>query len=175
MEQFSVTYQVTVSEFRQATYYGLFLRHRKALRIMFVVLIVAVLYALGAAFGLGKLNPLVLFLGAAYLIWGLMLFTGAEKGIRRYLRSDDSLIGCTYEVELDKHRFRLEIPERSVRFSVALDKLACAFELSSLFLIYANMQDAYILPTRCLSEEQRAALRQTLRGKLKDNFSTRFK
>ena len=35
MEKISVEYQITVSDFRQATYYGLFLRHRTALRSNF--------------------------------------------------------------------------------------------------------------------------------------------
>ena len=47
MEKIKTSYQVTVSDFRRATYFGLFQRHRTALRIMFVVLAVGVLYALG--------------------------------------------------------------------------------------------------------------------------------
>ena len=74
MEKISTEYQVTVSDFRRATYFGLFQRHRTALRILFVVLAVAILYVLGASMGLGVLNPLVLFIAVAYLIWGMLLF-----------------------------------------------------------------------------------------------------
>ena len=175
MEKICVEYLITVSDFRQATYYGLFLRHRKALRIMFVVLIVAVLYAVGGAVGLGSINPLVLFLGLAYLIWGIVLLAGAEKGIRAYLRTEDSLIGCTYQMELESHRIRLEVPERKIRFSTSVNELACVFEISSLFLIYTSLQDVYILPARCLSDSQRAALRKNFREKLGPNFGTRFR
>ena len=38
MEKIQVEYKVTVSDFRKASYYGLFLRHRRPLQIMFAVL-----------------------------------------------------------------------------------------------------------------------------------------
>lgn len=175
MDKICVEYQITVSDFRQATYYGLFLRHRTALRIMFVVLAVAVLYAIGGSLGLGTINPLVLFLGLAYLLWGLFLFAGAEKGIRAYLRSKDSMIGCTYRAELEEHRIRLEVPDRDIHFSCPVHKLTCVFEFSGLFLIYTSLQDVYLLPTRCLTQEQRAALRSNFRTRLGENFGSRFR
>lgn len=175
MEKISVEYQVTVSDFRKATYFGLFQQHRTTLRIMFVVIIVAVLYAFGASLGLGTLNPLVLFIAAAYLIWGLLLFAGAEKRIRAYLKTPDALIGCTYRVELESHRIRLEIPERNIQVSTQVNQLTCVFELSALFLIYTSLRDVYLLPTRCLTAEQRVALRRSFRERLGDNFGSRFK
>ena len=48
MEKIQVEYKVTVSDFRKASYYGLFLRHRRPLQIMFAVLIGAVLYGTGS-------------------------------------------------------------------------------------------------------------------------------
>ena len=175
MDKISVEYQVTVSDFRKATYFGLFQQHRTALRIMFVVLIVAILYAMGASLGLGTLNPLVLFIAAAYLVWGLLLFAGAEKGIRAYLNMPNSLIGCTYRAELDSHRVRFEIPERKIQVSAQVNQLTCVFELSALFLIYTSVQDVYILPNRCLTSEQRIALRKNFRQRVGQNFGSRFK
>lgn len=175
MDKISVEYQITVSDFRQATYFGLFQRHRTALRIMFVVLIVAVLYLLGASIGLGTINYLVLFIAGAYLIWGLLLFAGAEKGIRAYLKTPGTFIGCTYRAELESHRIRFDIPERNVHVSAQVNQLTCVFELSSLFMIYTTMQDVYILPTRCLTAEQRLALRKNFRERLGQNFGSRFK
>lgn len=175
MDKICVEYQVTVSDFRRASYYGTFLRHRKALRIMFVVLAVAIVYAIAGAAGLGAINPLVLFLAAAYLVWGLVLFAGVEKGIRAYLGTEGSLIGCTYQVELESHRIRLEVAERKIQFATPVNKLACVFEISSMFLIYTSLQDVYILPTRCLTDEQRTALRTNFRDKLGNNFGSRFR
>lgn len=175
MEKISVEYQVTVSDFRRATYFGLFQRHRLPLRIMFVVVIVAILYAMGASLGLGTLNPLVLFIAAAYLVWGLLLFAGAEKGIRAYLRSPDTLVGCSYRAELESHRVRFEIPARKTQVTAQVNQLACVFEISSLFLIYTSMQDVYLLPTRCLTDAQRTALRKNFRERVGQNFGSRFK
>ena len=175
MDKISVEYQVTVSDFRQATYFGLFQRHRLPLRIMFVVLIVAVLYGIGASLGLGTVNPLVFLIAAASLIWGLLLFAGAEKGIRQYLRSEASLVGCTFRAELESHRIRLEIPQKKIQVTAQVNQLACVFELSSLFMIYTSMQDVYLLPHRCLSTEQRIAMRKNFRERLGNNFGSRFK
>ena len=175
MEKITVDYQVTVGDFRQATYYGTFLRHRKALRIAFAVLLMGILYGIGAAIGLGEINPWVLFLAAGYLIWALVFLSGVEKGIKAYIKSPGCMIGTTFHAEIDDKTFRIEIPERGTAFSSPLRKLTCVFEISSLYMFYTSVQDVYILPARCLTPEQRTALRPVLRNKLGANFGSRFK
>lgn len=174
MEKIQTEYTVTVSDFRRASYYGLFLRHRRPLQIMFVVLLAAVLYGVGSGIGLGTANPLVFFIAAAYLIWGLLLFAGTERGIRQYLRTPGNFIGCTYRATLESHRVLFEIPERNISASQQTGNLTCVFELSQLFLIYISAQDLYILPCRALSESQRASLRENFRRRLGKNFGSRF-
>ena len=154
--------------------YGLFLRHRRALQILFLVLGAAVLYYIGARVNLGTPNPLVFFLAAAYLIWGLLLFAGAEKEIRRYIRSPESLIGCEYKILLEDHRIRIEIPEKKIRESFNLHSLHCCFELASMFMIYTTPQNVYLLPKRALEQDEIEALRQELTASLGERFSSRF-
>lgn len=174
MEKIRAEYEITVGDFRKATYYGMFLRFRRPLQIMFVVLAVGVLYALGGRLGLGPVNYLVLFLAAAYLIWGLLLFGKTEQDILKYLRSPDSFIGCRYIVTLESHRLRIQIPERKADVSRQINQLACVFELSHLFLIYVDTQQTYLLPHRALTEDQRLALRKNFRERLGDRFDSRF-
>ena len=175
MEKIRLSYTVTVSDFRKASYYGLFLRQRRPLQIMFVVLAGAVLYGIGSAAGFGTANPLVFFLAAAYLAWGLLLFAGTERSVRQYLRTPGNFLGCTYKAVLESHRVQFEIPERNIRVSKTTVDLTCVFELSQLFLIYTSAQDLYILPCRALTEAQRTALRETFRQRLGDRFAGRFR
>ena len=174
MKKIDTQFQLTVGEYRMACYYGLFLRHRRPLQILCIVLGAALLYAVGTAAGLGTPNPLVFFLAAAYLIWGLLLFAGAEKDIRRYLRSPGCLIGCTYRVIVESHRLRVEVPERQIRTACNLHGLACAFELSGLVLFYTTPQEVYLLPKRALSAEEVGLLRRELAACLGERFSSRF-
>ena len=141
MEKITFDYQVTVGEFRQATYYGMFIRHRKALRIAFAILLLGIAYAIGGAIGLGEVNPWVLFLAAGYLIWALIFFGGAEQGIRAYLKSPHCMIGKTFHMELEGAQMRIEADGLGVVFSAPLKKLTCAFEISSLFMLYTSVQD----------------------------------
>ena len=164
MQTIHVNYSITVSDFRKATYYGLFLRHRRALQIMFLVLGVSILYAIGGALGLGTVNYLVFFLALAYLIWGIFLFAGAEKGIRQYLASPPNTLGCDYDVTIDAHRIRICIPSHKGDSSFLITKLACVYELSSMYLLYVNTQEVYLLPKRDSRAGQRAA-RCCKRGK----------
>ena len=82
MKKIEASFHTELTDFRRASYYGLFLRHRRALQILFLVLGAALLYYIGARINLGTPNPLVFFLAAAYLVWGLLLFAGAEKKVR---------------------------------------------------------------------------------------------
>lgn len=175
MERIQLVYTVTVSDFRKASYYGLFLRQRRPLQIMFIVLAAAVLYGTGSALGLGEANPLVFFLAAAYFAWGLLLFAGTERSIRQYLHTPENFLGCTYKAVLESHRVQFEIPERNIRASKAIGDLTCVFELSQLFLIYISPQDLYILPCRALTDAQRTALRENFRQRLGDRFAGRFR
>ena len=174
MKKIAAEFRLVVGEFRMASYYGLFLRHRRALQIMFLVLAVAVLYYIGAVVKLGSPNPLVFFLAAAYLIWGLLLFAGAEKEIRRYIRRPDSLIGCEYKIYVESHRLRVEIPERKIRENHNLHSLAGSFELGSLFLFYTTPQNVYLLPKRALDPEDVETLRAELASCLGERFYSRF-
>ena len=174
MEKIQAEFEVTVGDFRKAFYFGTFLRHRRPLQIMFVVLAVGVLYAIGMQMGLGPGNYLVLFLAAAYLVWGLLLLAGTERNIRRSLRAPGCLIGSRYVMTLESHRIRIQIPARKVDITKQVNQLACVFELSQLFLIYVDSQQVYLLPHRSLTEQQRLALRKNFREQLEDRFSSRF-
>ena len=174
MQAIDVSYTVTVSDLRKATYYGLFLRHRRPLRIMFLVLGVAVLYGIGGTLGLGTVNYLVFFIALAYLVWGLLLFAGAEKSIRQCLAAPGKTLGCEYLVSIDAHHIRVRVPSHNGDASFLLKKLSCVYEISSMFLFYVDLQEVYLLPKRALTAEQTAALRQELRGTLGDRFSSRF-
>ena len=174
MPEISVHYQISLSDFRKASYYGLFLRQRRPLLLFFAVLAVVVLYAVGAAAGLGKANPFVFLLGGAYLVWALLLFAGTEKQIRSYLRREDSLLGTELRITLNEKGLRMEIPSRGIRFARSWKQLAAVFELNDLFLFYLSGQDVYLLPKRYLSEEEQDHLRRYLHHRIADRFSSRF-
>ncbi|MBR1409326.1 MAG: YcxB family protein [Clostridia bacterium] len=174
MEPIRTAYRITVADFRQASYYGLFLRYRKPFLFLFLVVGGALLYALAAALGFGTANPLVFFLAAAYAFWGLVMAAGVEKGIRAYLRSPDSLLGCEFTAVLDAKRIRLCVAGKGIDVTAAYAKLACAFELHALFMLYTTPQQVYLLPKRALTQEQAAAFRGALKKEMKERFGTRF-
>lgn len=174
MQEIEIDYTVTLTDFRRASYYGLFLRYKKPLLIMFIVVFGGILYAIAGLSGAGTINYLVLFIAAAYLIWGIVIFSGEEKNIRKYLRSPDHLLGCRYHLIFDKNRIRITVPERGISANYAVSKLACVFEISSMFLVYPTTQETYIIPLRAMSSEQRNEMRSTFRTVLKDRFGSRF-
>ena len=174
MESICAEFTITVSDFRKASYYGLFLRYRRPFRILTVVVAGALLYALGAWIGFGPANPLVFLLAGAYLLWGIFMAIGVEKNIRTYLKSGSSLLGLPCRITLEKTRFRYEIPEKQVNVAKEYKSLACAFELHALFMLYLTHAEVYLLPKRARTDEQNAFLRARLKDTLKDRFATRF-
>ena len=174
MNTIYANYELTMSDFRKASYFGLFLRHRLPLRIMFIVLLISLLYSIAAAAGFGSANPLVFFIAAGYLGWGLLLFAQTELNILRYIRSPQSLIDSHCSCTVDRSSFHLRISDHAVDVRQPLSQLTCAFELSHLFLFYISAQDVYLLPKRSLKAQEITALRQLLRRKLGVNFGSRF-
>lgn len=174
MSELHVSYTVTVSDFRKASYFGLFLRYRRPFQILFVVLAGSFLYAVGGALGLGEVNALVFFIGAAYLAWGLLMLAGTEKQVLRYLKSPESMIGQTYEVSVSGEQIRFSMPGRGETAVFPLGKLTCVFEISQLFLVYTSATQVYLLPKRALAPEQQLWLRRLFRTALGANFGSRF-
>ena len=174
MSTIRVQYQINLADYRKASYYGLFLRERKPLLIFFCVMAFALLYAVGARFGLGEANPLVFLIAGAYLVWALLLFAETEKKIRVYMRKEDSLIGVDLCMTLDDRTMQMEIPNRKIHFTRAWNKLSAVFELNDLFLFYLSAQDVCLLPKRVLQVNEQEVLRQTLKIKLEERFSSRF-
>lgn len=174
MELIQAEYNITVTDFRKASYYGLFLRYRKPFLFLFIVIVGALLYELAAALGFGTANSLVFFLTAAYVVWGFVIAANTEKEIRAYLNSSGCLIGCECRMTLDAKCFRFKIPQKNVDVTYAYKMLACAFELHALFLLYTTPQDVYLLPKRALTTEQNVILRNVLKKELQKRFATRF-
>lgn len=174
MNLIDVQYRVGLSEFRKATYYGLFLRYRRPFLIMSIALAITLGYGMLHLLGLGEANYIVYFIGAAHLIWGLILFAGTEKNIRQYLKSPDHFLNVDFGMTIDDKQVCVRVPSRKVDVRYRMDQLYLVFELSALFLIYTSPAEVYILPVSALDQEKRNALRQHLRAKLKDKFRTRF-
>ncbi|MDO4753655.1 MAG: YcxB family protein [Bacillota bacterium] len=174
MNLIDVRYKVAVSDFRKAAYYGLFLRYRRPFLIMFVAIAITLGYALLDFAGFGQPNYLVYFIGAAHLIWGLILFAGTEKNIKKYIKSPAHFLNVDFYVTVDENHLAVRVPARKVDVRFRTDRLYYVFELSSMFLIYTSPAEVYILPGSALTKEEKIALRQYLRARLNDKFRTRF-
>lgn len=175
MNLIDVQYRVGLSDFRKATYYGLFLRYRRPFLIMSIALVITLGYGMLHLLGFGEANYIVYFIGAAHLIWGLILFAGTEKNIKRYLNSPRHFLNVDFGMTINEKQVCVRVPARKVDVRYRIDQLYLVFELSALFLIYTSPAEVYILPTSALEPEKRIALRQFLRARLKDKFRTRFR
>lgn len=170
MNRIDVTYPLTISDYRRASYYGLALRQYKTLRILIILIGLAVTSVFTAAMW-NKGAELAALWVCICVIWLLTLFSRMERGIRRYLKTPGNMIGCEYHVTLESHRIEIRVPERKVNYSVKINDLAAVFELSGLFMIYISSQDAYLLPFRVLTKEQQETLKDVFRRHLGDRFN----
>ena len=170
MNKIEVSYPLTVSDYRRASYYGLALRQHKLIRPMLLLVGFALTAALSALVW-GEGAKLAAALCALWVVWLLTIFAGAERDIRRYVKHPDTMIGCEYHMTLESHRIQIRVPERKIHYSVKVNDLAAVFELSGQFLIYISTQDTYILPFRVLTREQQEELKETFRRHLGERFT----
>ena len=170
MNKIEVSYPLTVSDYRRASYYGLAIRQYKSLRF-FIILVGFALVALMSALLYDQGAKLAAALCVLCIIWLLTIFAGAERDIRRYVKHPETMIGCEYQMTLESHRIQIRVPERKIRWSVKINDLAAVFEMNGLFLIYLSAQDAYILPFRVLTKAQREELKDTFRRHLGERFN----
>ena len=174
MHPIELNYELTLSDFRKATYYGLVSLHRTAIVIMLAVLSSIAVYLAAAKAAAQRPNPAVWFLATAYLVWVILLCAGAERGIHSYLKDPNSMIGVPYRTTLDEDSIRLRVPSRGIDQFHRYKKLFCVIELSSLILVYLNSQEVWLIPKRSLTDGQLAAAREVFRSGLDTRFRSRF-
>ncbi|MBQ7534228.1 MAG: YcxB family protein, partial [Stomatobaculum sp.] len=129
---------------------------------------------LTVAIGIIVLHPIILFVAAAYLIWVLIILGQEEIRIRSYVRSKDCLIGLKNTFFMEGNRIRIQIPDKNITANLTVNRLAVAFEISALFLLYTTAQQVYLVPKRAFTEDQLRKIRSTLAKQIPGRFSTRF-
>ena len=67
-----------------------------------------------------------------------------------------------------------EIPAKKFKVSGNLSDVPAAFELTNIFLVYANREQTFIIPTRCMSKAQIKELREILSHGIGERFYTMF-
>ena len=174
MNRIKAEYTVTLGDFRRATYYALAIRSRTAFLIAAAFLLAGLCLLGATAAGLASTSPLFLFITAASFVWFLMTFARAEGSIRTYLRSDGCLIGRKTLFTMEGNRIGIEIPEKRISAKLQANRLGVAFEISTVFLLYTNASQVYIVPRRAFTEEELRQIRKMLKEQLPGRFSSRF-
>ena len=170
MEAQEIRYRVNKKVFRQASLYAMFLRNRNTFRVGIAVVLAVAFYTVLAVQGTFPLSYLPIYIAAAYLVWMLLLLGREEQRVLRYLKSDESLLGTEYVLRFDAGKLSVEVPEKKLRNTVALAKLASAIEISSVFMLCLSADQLYLVPTAAMTDEQRTALRGLLSSRLGERF-----
>lgn len=174
MGTLELRFKVSIKDYREALYYSLFMRKRNFFRAAIAVIAACFVYAVLTYNKVLVMEPILLFLAGAYLIWILFLLASTERQIARYVKSPDNLLNVDYIAKFGDRLFSFEIPERKFKVSGNLSELPAAFELTSCFLVYATAQQTFIIPVRSLPSDDIKHLRSLLSHGLGPRFYTFF-
>ena len=174
MGTLELNFTVDVKDFREATYYSLFMQKRNFFRAAVVVIAACFIYVVLAINKVFAMEPIFFFLAGGYLVWILVLLAGEERKIRAYVKSPDNLLGAEYTARFGSRLVSFEIPAKKFKVSGNLSDVPAAFELTNIFLVYANREQTFIIPTRCMSKAQIKELREILSHGIGDRFYTMF-
>ena len=174
MDKLTIQYRVLATDFREASYYALFLRKKTGFRLAAAVLLSFFVYAVLCVNGVFEMEPLAAFVAAAYLIWCLLQLASAERAILRYTKAPDSLIGAEYIAVFGHRHFSISLPVRDFHLSGEISDLTFAFELTHCFLLYVTDQQMFIIPTRNMTTAEAETLRHLLSTTLTSRFHSLF-
>lgn len=174
MGTLELNFKVNVKDFREATYYALFMKKRNFFRVAVVVIAACFIYLVLSVNKVLTMEPIFFFLAGAYLIWLLFILAGAERQIRAYVKSPDNLIGAEYTAKFGQRLVSFEIPSKKFKVSGNLADIPAAFELTNIFLVYATQEQTFIIPTRDLSKSEIKQLRALLRDGIGERFYSMF-
>jgi len=173
MGTLELKFQVTVRDYRETSYYALFMRKKAMFRVAAIVILACFVYAVLAVNDVLQMEPFFLVLACAYLVWVLITLAGTERQIAKYVKSPDNLLGVEYTAKFGGRMFTIEIPSRKFRVSANYTELSGAFELTNCFLLCVGQQ-MFIIPARGMSKEEARTLRGLLLDALGERFSSLF-
>lgn len=164
-------YRITLSDYRKAVYCALVIRRHRLFLCMLLILAAAFIYAVGRFSGLFPVCYPLVFVAAAELIWGLVLFAGAEKSVRAYMRTPNNYLGAAFAADFEDLRLHIQSPEHGVNLSIPWTKVYCVLEYSSFFSVYLTPQETCIIPRRALSADDDAALQALFSDRLGKRYT----
>lgn len=165
-------FQVSLSDFREASYFGMFMRKRKAFRVAIGVLFFTVVYLILWKCGVVHMIPALLCISCAYLVWVLCMLAGTEWQISKYVKQPHNLIGREYHAHFDGDSFTFDIPAQKFHVCGKTNELSGAYELFHCFLIYVTAQQLFILPIKAMGTNEVLELRIILKKELGNRFSS---
>lgn len=172
--ELDLKYRMLPADFREASYYGLFLRKRLGFGMAAVAIIAFVIYAVLCINKVLPMYPVTMFIAGAYLIWIILQLAAVERTVLRYTKQKDTLIGAEYHARFQGKQFTVEIPERNYKLAGETAQFASAFEISHCFLLCLSEDQMFIVPTRDMSAAEAETMRTILARELGDRFFTLF-
>ncbi len=169
-----LNYRVELADFREASYYMLFIRKRTAFRLAILILLAFFVYVVLCLNHVTNMEPVAAFIAGAYLIWILLQLASVEREILRYAKTPDTLISEEYSAKFGNRQFSIAIPARGFSVTDDIINLHCAFEIAHCFLLYVSGQQMFIIPTRDMTEEEALTLRSILTSALGERFHSLF-
>ncbi len=174
MDTIDIRYRLSLKEYREAVYFGTLQQRLFGFRMLAVVMIVAVGYAVIIGLGLIPMNPFPFYIAAAELIWLLLVLANAELGIRRYMKTADCLLGKTFDVSFSESSIRVRMPQKKSDILFPIKELYRVIELHDLYMIYVDGLQTYLVSKKPLTTEQQTVIRRNFRTKLGKAFHSRF-
>lgn len=168
--QIHTEYQIRLSDYRKAVYCALMIRYRRWFLCMAVVLGLAFVYVVGLLSGLFPLFYPAIFVAVAELIWGLIRFAKAERGIYEYVRDPNSYIGTTFTVEFEELRICVQTDRDTAKRSIPWTRVYCVLEYDSFYAVYFTPQETCIVPRRAFSDGDDALLSKLLSEQLGERY-----
>ena len=167
-------FDLRLGMYRQAHYYSLVQRYRLAFLITVPAVFLGIVFLLMQLTGILSF-PFPIYIGAACLIWLILIASRIEKNIRLYLKSPDCLLGRHFKVIFRPDEVKIIVEEKKIYVTHSLSRLAAVFELSGFYMLYLDGQQTYLVSKENLSQEQQELLRNRFAAVLSDRFITRFR
>lgn len=175
MDQVKVDYQVTLSDFRRAYFYVMWVRCRKYIEFVAMLFAADLCYTLFVLAGKAVYTPVTFFIALGCIIYFLFLLFSTERGIQSGRKNAGNLIDQRFLMTIDENSVRVQVPSQGIDRYTPMKKLFCVFETKSLFLIYTSGQELHLLPHRAYSSSERRQIRTWFRKEIPDRFSSRFR
>ncbi|WP_027400359.1 YcxB family protein [Anaerovorax odorimutans] len=168
-------FEIKKEDYKALSNFTLFFRKRWTIFAYVFIFVLALVMMIGRASGKLDMPDWYFYFYVIMIFFIILIFIIQELMIRRVLRTDKVSFHIKRQYIIDENKIQIKGGKENRNSEYKWDLFYKGYETKKYFLLYVNIQQAFILPKKAMTEEEIIMTEKILKENMGRNFNKRCK